>query len=98
VKRVRWVVLGLLVWLALSVPVGILVGKVLKASREEAERQGLRALQERQEQRERQAPLDRWGQPVSKDNPVHPVRSAHLGPRDHKGKLVCKEHPEPPVP
>jgi hypothetical protein len=56
--------LVLLAWLVLSVPLGILVGKVLKASREAMELQAhrdLRALQESRERRERQerlAPLD----------------------------------------
>jgi hypothetical protein len=36
---VKKVGLGLLVWMVLSVPVGILVGKVLKASREAMERE-----------------------------------------------------------
>jgi hypothetical protein len=37
---VKKVVLGILVWWGLSVPLGILVGKVLKANREAWERAG----------------------------------------------------------
>ena len=86
VRQVRWVVLGLLAWLVLSVPVGILVGKVLKASREEAERQGNRVIQALKDQ---QAPRDRWGYPVSQANPVHPVRPVR------PVRPECQEPPEP---
>jgi hypothetical protein len=63
---VKKVVLGILVWWGLSVPLGILVGKVLKANREAWERggppeppawvsQAQRAQQEAQELRASQA-------------------------------------------
>ena len=38
-RTAQLALLGLLVWLALSVPVAILAGKVLKARREQMERQ-----------------------------------------------------------
>ncbi len=92
-SRVKWVAVGLLGWMVLSVLAAVMVGKAIKAHQEpldlldpEAvlERRAYLAERERLEYLEHlgkwasRGSQDRWGQPVSKDNPVHPVRPARL--------------------
>ena len=68
----------LLAWTVLSVLLGTLVGKAIKAHREREERPDPRDLpglpEDPPDPKVIQVPLDRWGRPASKDNPVHPVR------------------------
>ena len=65
----------LLGWTVLSVLLGPLVGKAIKAHREREEQRGLLAQPEaRQDPKVIQVPPDRWGRPGSQANPVHPVR------------------------
>jgi hypothetical protein len=62
-ETVRTVGKVLLVWLALSVPVGLLVGRVLRARRVHQEQWA------EWEQRGRQVRLDQLARPVSKECP-----------------------------
>ena len=82
-RQVRTVLTGALAWLAVSVPVGILVGKVLKARREEMEETESTERTERMERRAFQAPPVRPGPPS-------------WGPRDHRGVQARRDLPGRP--
>jgi hypothetical protein len=98
VKWVQWVQWVLLAWLVLVVPLVVLVGRAIKghaglserqANREQAEILVAMARQADLDPKVIQVPLDRWGQPVSRENTVHPVRMGQLvrkAPWDQKDR------------
>ena len=69
----KLVVLGLLAWLGLSVLTVSLVCRALQVNKEESALQDHGVFLVRKVRTGRMVPKDRWGHPVSKVNPVHPV-------------------------
>ena len=83
--KVKWVLLGVLVLPVLSGLVAVTAGRAMREHLDPPEhlvrpvsegRQAQRERLEKSEQQVIQVQPDRWGQPVSRDNPVHPVRPA----------------------
>jgi hypothetical protein len=83
-RPVRWVLLGLLAWLALSVPVALLVGKVLRANREWMEQTGRTGPPVPPGHQAWQAHRESRGPRVIPDRSV---------PRGHLGRRGRRDHP-----